>query len=152
DPPAGDHGSRPLGRDRHAGPAVRGGDPPLGRYRGAIPDSLRPGPGSRGPLGALWASGREVMAMSLRGLFFIGIFGVCSLWALADPFAGVVAYVTHYQSSPERSWWGAGLASLGVRYSYTITACLTVGTILNLGRLPYGRLITRQEALYLAFL
>jgi O-antigen ligase len=92
------------------------------------------------------------MAMSLRGLFFIGLFGVCSLWALADPFAGVVAYVTHYHSYPERSWWGAGLASLGVRYSYTITACLTVGTILNLGRLPYGRLITRQEALYLAFL
>lgn len=90
--------------------------------------------------------------VTFRGVFFIGLFAICSAWALAEPFAGVVAYTVHYHSYPERSWWGGGLTNLGIRYSYTITICLTLGTLLNLSRLPYGRLVTRQEALYLAFL
>lgn len=90
--------------------------------------------------------------MTIRGIFFIGLFGTCCLWALSNPFAGIVAYAVHYHSFPERSWGGSGLADLGVRYSYTITLFLTVGTLLNLKKLPYGRLVTGQEILYLAFL
>jgi len=90
--------------------------------------------------------------MTIRGVFFIGLFAVCSLMAFAEPFAGVVAYVVHYHTYPEKSWWGSALSASGVRYSYTITACLALGTLLNLGRLPYGRLISRHEALYLVFL
>ena len=75
---------------------------------------------------------------------------VCSLWS---SHSGVSPPdVTHYHSYPERSWWGASLASLGVRYSFTISLSVAVGTLLNLRRLPYGRLISRQETLYLAFL
>jgi hypothetical protein len=90
--------------------------------------------------------------MTIRGVFFIGLFGVCSLWALAEPFAGIVAYVVHYHSYPERSWWGGGLSQMGIRYSFTITACLAAGTLLNARRLGYGPLLVRQEWLYLAFL
>jgi O-antigen ligase len=85
-------------------------------------------------------------------LFFISFFGVACVLALAEPFWGIAAYVTHYHSYPERSWWGAFLASLGVRYSFTISLSVAVGTLLNFRRLPYGRLISRQETLYLAFL
>jgi O-antigen ligase len=85
-------------------------------------------------------------------LFFIGFFAVASAVALVNPFWGVAAYVTHYHSAPERTWWGASLASLGVRYSVTITSFLVAGTLFNLGRLPYGRFLSRQEILYLAFL
>lgn len=88
----------------------------------------------------------------MRGFVFVGFLGACSLWALANPFAGIVAYAAHYHSFPERAWWGAGLSAMGVRYSFTITLCLTIGTLLNLGRLPYRRLIMPQEALYLIFL
>ena len=35
---------------------------------------------------------------------------------------------------------------------WTLVAFLVVGTFINLKRLPYGRLITRQEALFLAYL
>ena len=77
---------------------------------------------------------------------------VCSLGAFAEPFAGIVAYVVYYHVAPERTCWGAGLAARGVRYSFLITVFLAIGTLLHLKRLPYGRLISRQEALYLAFL
>jgi O-antigen ligase len=90
--------------------------------------------------------------MGFKGLFFIGFFGACTLCALAEPFAGVMAYVVHYHTYPENAWWGKGLAASGIRYSFTISLFLTVGTLLNLKRLPYGRLITSQEAVYLAFI
>jgi probable O-glycosylation ligase (exosortase A-associated) len=90
--------------------------------------------------------------VSPRGVFFIGFFAVASVLALANPFWGIAAYVTHYHSYPERSWWGASLAAMGVRYSFTISLFLAVGTLLNLKRLPYGRLLVRQEVLYLIFL
>jgi putative inorganic carbon (HCO3(-)) transporter len=90
--------------------------------------------------------------LSARGLFFIGFFALASLWSLANPFWGIAAYVTHYHSFPEASWWGSSLSELGVRYSFIITMFLAGGTLLNLGRLPYGRLITGQEAIYLTFL
>jgi putative inorganic carbon (HCO3(-)) transporter len=90
--------------------------------------------------------------LALRGWFFIGFFAIASVAALVNPFWGIAAYVTHYHSYPERSWWGASLADLGVRYSFTISAFLAAGTLLNLRRLPYGRLLSRQEIFYLAFL
>lgn len=90
--------------------------------------------------------------MSPRGIFFIGFFAVASVLALANPFWGIAAYVAHYHSYPEKSWWGAGLAAMGIRYSFTISMFLAAGTLLNLRRLPYGRLIVRQEVLYLIFL
>ena len=90
--------------------------------------------------------------MSPRGIVFIGFFAVASVLALANPFWGIAAYVAHYHSYPERSWWGASLAAMGIRYSFTISVFLAAGTLLNLKRLPYGRLIVRQEVLYLLFL
>ena len=90
--------------------------------------------------------------MGVRGLFFNGLFGVCCLLTLAEPFAGIVAYVVHYHTGPESTYWGRPLADAGVRYSFTISALLAAGTLLNLKRLPYGRLVTRQEALLLAFI
>ncbi len=90
--------------------------------------------------------------MTIRGLVFIGFFGVASVVALSRPFAGVCAYVFHYHSYPENSWWGSSLSTYGVRYSFIISACLAVGTLRNLKRLPYGRLLTGQEKLYLIFL
>ncbi len=90
--------------------------------------------------------------MGVRGLFFNGLFGVCCLLTLAEPFAGIVAYVVHYHTGPETTYWGRPLAAAGVRYSFTISALLAAGTLLNLKRLPYGRLLNRQEALLLAFI
>jgi O-antigen ligase len=90
--------------------------------------------------------------LSGRGVFFIGFFASACVLSLAEPFWGVAAYVTHYHTFPELAWWGRGLSAMGVRYSFLITAFLAAGTLLNLGRLPYGRLVNRQEALYLTFL
>ncbi|AGA29609.1 O-antigen ligase family protein [Singulisphaera acidiphila] len=90
--------------------------------------------------------------MGFKGFLIIGLFGVCSLWALSEPFAGIVAYVVHYHTYPENSWWGRGLATSGIRYSLAISVALATGTLLNLKRLPYGRLISRQEGLYLVLL
>lgn len=90
--------------------------------------------------------------MSPRGIAIIGFFALASLASLAQPFWGLAAYVTHYHSYPEKSWWGAGLAGLGIRYSFMITAFLTMGTLLNLKKLPYGRFVRSQELLYLIFL
>lgn len=88
----------------------------------------------------------------IRMAFFLGLFAGCCVLSLAQPFAGIVAYVTHYHTAPEKAYWGKGLSAAGVRYSFTITACLALGTFINLKRLRYGRPILRQEALYLAFL
>lgn len=90
--------------------------------------------------------------MGVRGLLFVGLFAVGGLAALAEPFAGIIAYAVHYHSYPENAYWGRGLAAAGVRYSLFISLLLAIGTLLNLKRLPYGRLINRQEALYLTFL
>ncbi|SIN67656.1 O-antigen ligase [Singulisphaera sp. GP187] len=64
----------------------------------------------------------------------------------------MVAYVVHYHTYPENSWWGSGLSNSGVRYSVIISASLAAGTLLNFKRLPYGKLVSRQEILYLTFL
>lgn len=90
--------------------------------------------------------------MTFRGLFIVGFFVLASLAALVEPFWGLAAYVLHYHSHPERTWWGKGLADAGVRYSFAITAFLAVGTVLNLKKLPYGRIVVGQELLYIAFL
>lgn len=90
--------------------------------------------------------------MSLKGFFFIGLFGICSLWAMTEPFAGIVAYVVHYHTYPENTWWGSGLSNLGIRYSLAIMASLSAGTLLNLRKLPCRPLINRQEAIFLAYL
>ena len=90
--------------------------------------------------------------MSLRGLVIIGFFGLASLMALTQPIWGIAAYALHYHSAPERSWWGSSLASMGVRYSLTISIFLLLGTLQNLHRLPYGRLLVGQETLYLVFI
>lgn len=90
--------------------------------------------------------------MGLKGIFFISLFGICGLVALGEPFAGIVAYVVHYHTYPENSWWGSWLSDAGVRYSLAISASLTVGTLVNLRKLPYGRLVNRQEAIFLFYL
>jgi hypothetical protein len=90
--------------------------------------------------------------MGLRVILFIGAFGIGSLWALSLPFAGIVTYVIYYNSAPEMSWWGSPLSASGVRYGVVISLALTAGTLLNLGRLPYRRLLDGQEWLYLTFL
>lgn len=90
--------------------------------------------------------------MGIRGFFFISLFGACTLLALIEPFAGIVAYMVHYHTAPETTYWGQGLSAAGIRYSFTISLFLVAGTLLNLGRLPYGRLLSGQEVIYLAYL
>jgi O-antigen ligase len=59
----------------------------------------------------------------------------------------VAAYLMHYHTYPERSWWGAGLAESGVRYSFTISLLLVIGTIIHWRRLPFRQLLKSQEVL-----
>jgi hypothetical protein len=90
--------------------------------------------------------------VGFRGVFIVGFLAGASLLALVNPVWGIVAYLVHYHTFPERSWWGASLSQLGFRYSLTITALLVAGTLLNLKRQPYRWLLARQEFLYLGFL
>jgi hypothetical protein len=87
-----------------------------------------------------------------RGFLLIGLMGVLSVAAFFYPFAGIAAYLIHYHVYPEQAWWGASLAQAGVRFSLGITLCLAVGACFNWSKLPYRRLLTRQELLYFGFL
>jgi hypothetical protein len=44
--------------------------------------------------------------MSIKGLFFIGLFSFCFLGALIAPHLGVYGYVADYCISPKNQWWG----------------------------------------------
>ncbi|HUW30462.1 MAG TPA: O-antigen ligase family protein [Planctomycetota bacterium] len=85
-------------------------------------------------------------------LFMVGFIAACG-GALYAPLIGVVAYVLHYHISPEKQWWSAPIAGLGVRYSLVLAIFTIVGTLINHRKLRYGpKLLSRHEWLMVAFL
>lgn len=77
--------------------------------------------------------------MPLRSIAFLMYFLGSSAGTLAYPIIGVVCYIVLYHVFPQTTWWGAHLNFLGLRYSFIIGLCLLIGTVLNLGRLRFGR-------------
>ncbi|HPD30803.1 MAG TPA: O-antigen ligase family protein [Phycisphaerae bacterium] len=77
--------------------------------------------------------------MPLRSIAFLLYFFGSAGASLLVPIAGVLCYIVLYNVYPQSTWWGKYLEPLGIRYAYVIAACLTVGVIVNLNRLRYGR-------------
>jgi len=91
--------------------------------------------------------------MPIKTLLFLLLFAGCALGALLLPEWGALGYVAHYLIGPERQWWHAPLAGLGVRYSYTLALATGIGIVLHWKKLRIGKtILTGQEMLLLLFL
>lgn len=77
--------------------------------------------------------------MPLRSIAFLAyFFGSCA-GTLAIPMLGVICYVVLYHIYPQTTWWGKSIEFLGLRYSFICGLCLLIGTVVNCGRLRFGR-------------
>lgn len=91
--------------------------------------------------------------MSLKGLIFIGIFGLCAGGALFFPHLGIYGYLADYCINPGDQWWSAPFAGLGIRYSLTLALATFVGIILRRDKLKFGEeFFYLQEWFILLFL
>lgn len=87
--------------------------------------------------------------MPLKTILFLVLFGGACLGALFIPMAGIIGYMGMYHIGYR--WWLEPLASLHIRYSFTLALFLGIGTVLHWSRLRYGkRFMTSQEWLLLA--
>ena len=77
--------------------------------------------------------------MPYRSVAFLLYFLGSSAGTLVFPMVGVVCYIILYHVFPLTTWWGKSLEFLNIRYSFTIGACLLIGTVLNLNKLRFGR-------------
>lgn len=90
--------------------------------------------------------------MGLRTLLFAAIFAGSCLGVTMTPIWGVLGYVAHYSIGPERQWWHAPMAGLGLRYSFLLASLTAASITLHRSKLRYGEvLFTKHEKLFLAF-
>jgi O-antigen ligase len=90
--------------------------------------------------------------MALKTIIFLAAFAVACGGALAVPVVGIVGYILHYHIWPETQWWGEGLGSLGIRFSFSLAACLAIGTVLHWRQLQgRSKLLVRHEWLLILF-
>lgn len=75
----------------------------------------------------------------LKTILYFGFFWVTCAMALINPIWGLVNYMVVYQTDPTVTWWGAPLADLGIRYSFTAAACTFAGLALARKRVPVVR-------------
>ncbi len=90
--------------------------------------------------------------MSVKTVLFLFLFVVACGGAVHAPLVGIVAYILHYEISPETQWWGQNIAHWGVRFSFILAAFTAVGIALNHSRLRYGKkILASQEWLLIGF-
>jgi O-antigen ligase len=77
--------------------------------------------------------------MPVRSIIFLLLFVGSAVASLVNPMVGVLAYVGLYHIFPETTWWGMALAPLHLRYSFVIGIAVLVGSVVNSGRLRFGR-------------
>ncbi len=91
--------------------------------------------------------------MALKTVLFVGLFLAACLGTFVGPIWPLLGYVAHYCIGPERQWWHGPVASLGVRYSFTLGALTAVAMFLHVGKLRFGRrAFYSHEVLLLLFL
>lgn len=91
--------------------------------------------------------------MSLKGLLYIGLFGLCAVGALFLPQLGIYGYIADYCINPSGQWWGAPFSAMGLRGSFTLAAATLLGMVLHFNRLKYGeKFLSTQERWLLVFL
>lgn len=84
--------------------------------------------------------------MSIKGLFFIGLFSFCFLGALIAPHLGIYGYVADYCISPKNQWWGYVFYRAGIRFSLFLAFATAIGIYLQRNKLKFGeRLFYNQE-------
>jgi putative inorganic carbon (hco3(-)) transporter len=91
--------------------------------------------------------------MPLKTSIYGMAFAVVLIAALYSPIWGICGYMLNYCIGPERQWWAESLRSLGIRFSFMLAAVTAIGTLLNFGKLQFGRnILIGQEKLLLLFL
>jgi len=91
--------------------------------------------------------------MSLKGLFFIGIFGFCVIASISLPHLGIYGYIADYCINPGAQWWGRPFANMGLRVSFTLALATMAGIVFQWKKLQFGdALLYSQEKTLLAFL
>ena len=84
--------------------------------------------------------------MSLKGLLYIGLFGLCAVGALFLPQLGIYGYIADYCINPSGQWWGAPFSAMGLRGPSPWLRRDLLGMILHFNRLKYGRSSCRAVA------
>ena len=91
--------------------------------------------------------------MALKTILFVVLFVAACLGTFFGPIWPLLGYVGHYCVGPERQWWHAPVADLGIRYSMTLGVLTLVALFFHAGTLRFGRsALCAHELLLLAFL
>jgi O-antigen ligase len=91
--------------------------------------------------------------MAMKTILFLALFALSVCGALYYPMLGVLGYVAHYITGPDRQWWTAAIRPYDIRYSFVLGAATVIGMVLNFRKLRYGaQFFTRHEKLMLLFL
>lgn len=91
--------------------------------------------------------------MSLKGLLFFSLFGICAVGALFAPHLGVYAYLADYCIAPAQQWWGMPFANMGFRFSLILALATIGGAVLQKNRLNFGvKTFYDQEKTLILFL
>jgi putative inorganic carbon (hco3(-)) transporter len=91
--------------------------------------------------------------MSLKGLIFIGLLGLCAVGALFSPQLGIYGYLVDYCISPSNQWWGSPFVRMGLRGSFFLALATLIGIILQHKKLKFGeKFLYVQEWSLLLFL
>ena len=91
--------------------------------------------------------------MALKTILFLLLFVLSACGALYHPILGILGYMAHYITGPDRQWWSVSLRPYGIRYSLILAVATAVGMVLHSRKLRYGApFFTRHEKLMLAFL
>ncbi len=90
--------------------------------------------------------------MPTKTILFLLVFVFACGGAMYAPLVGIVAYILHYEISPETQWWGQSIAHWGIRFSFILAIFTAVGVAIHHGRLRYGKkILSRQEWLLIGF-
>jgi len=91
--------------------------------------------------------------MGIKTVIFAGLFAFCAIGALFNPLLGVLGYMAHYITGPDRQWWEKPIQGLGIRYSYWLVLATFAGMAINYRRLRFGKAaVSGQEKLLILFL
>ncbi len=88
--------------------------------------------------------------MATTTLVFFAIYLICLLGSVFyHPLLGVIGYSLTYNLSPASQWWGQGLASMGLRFSFFMAVAIAVGMYVHRDKLDKVRGLHKQEVLFL---
>ncbi len=91
--------------------------------------------------------------MALKTVLFVVLFLAACLGTFISPIWPLLGYVAHYCVGPERQWWHAPIADLGIRYSMTLGVLTLVAMFFHAGKLQFGKSpLCAHEMLLLGFL